>query len=132
MPKMKTTFSVLLSGLCLAFLVSGCYSTVEGRNKAGVPWGKDRIESRYQRPADQVFESAKLVLMQIGTLQSENSVANTLEAKVDNNTVWVRVEEVQPGISQVTTQCRGKGGGAKVAIASEVDKRIALELTRAP
>jgi hypothetical protein len=47
---------------------------------------------------------------------------------VDNNTVWVKVTEVEPGISQVLVQSRRGAFKGNVALASEVDKRIALEL----
>jgi hypothetical protein len=112
----------------IGFLTSGCYSTVEGSHKAGMPFSTDKIESRYERPADQVFNAAKDVLAFNGTMTGENTIAKTLSAKVDNNTVWVKVEEVEPGITKVVTQSRGKGGGGKVRIASEIDKQIALQL----
>jgi hypothetical protein len=126
---MKKTLSVVVGTLCgISLLTSGCYSTVDGGSKAGMPFSKDKIESRYERPADQVFAAAKDVLAFNGTLTGENTITKSLTAKVDNNTVWVKVEEVEPGITKVTTQSRGKGGGGKVLIASEVDKQIALQL----
>ena len=36
--------------------------------------------------------------------------------------------EAEPGITEVTTQARGKGGGANIPLASEIDKMIALQL----
>lgn len=126
---MKKTFSVIVATLgSLVLLTSGCYSTVEGNHKAGNPFSTDKIESRYERPADQVFAAAKEVLAFNGTLNGENTIAKTLSAKVDNNSVWLKVEEVEPGITKVVTQSRGKGGGGKVRIASEIDKQIALQL----
>ena len=126
---MKKTLSVVVGTLCaLSLLTSGCYSTVDGGKKAGMPFSTDKIESRYERPSDQVFTAAKDVLAFNGTLTGENTINRTLTAKVDNNTVWVKVEEVEPGITKVVTQSRGKGGGGKVTIASEVDKQIALQL----
>jgi hypothetical protein len=94
----------------------------------GVPFSKDRIVSRYERTVDQLFEAAKKTLAFKGTLTGENTIAKTLEAKVDNNTVWVKVSEAEPGITEVTTQTRGKGGGANIALSSEIDKMIALQL----
>ncbi len=125
---MKWNFSALLTALCMAALTLGCYSTVEGRKKAGVPFRKDRIESRYERQPAEVFAAAKQVLGVMGTLTGENTIASTLEAKVDNNTVWVKVQEVEPGISQVWVQARRSSLAGNVDLASEVDKRIALEL----
>lgn len=93
-----------------------------------MPLRKDRIESRYERKPGEVFSAAKVVLAQMGTLTSENTIASTLAARVDNNTVWVKVAEVEPGISQVWVQARRSSLAGNVDLASEVDKRIALEL----
>lgn len=125
---MKTRFLAVAGFVCLLALSTGCYHTVEGRSKMGVPFKKDRIESRYERPADQLFVAAKEVLRFNGTLTAENTVTHTLEAKVDKNTVWVKVDEVDAGIARVVTQARGSGGGANIDLASELDKQIALQL----
>lgn len=125
---MKTRYIALcLTLLCLAGTV-GCYKTVEGRSRMGVPFSKDRISSRYERSADQVFGAAKQVLGFDGTLTAENTVSRTLEAKIDNNTVGIKVEEVEPGVSQVIVQARKQGGTSNIELASEIDKRIALQL----
>lgn len=125
---MKRNFIALVFAVCVAALTFGCYSTVEGSKKAGMPWRKDKIESRYERKPAEVFAAAKQVLAVMGTLTSENTIASTLEAKVDNNTVWVKVTEIEPGISQVMVQSRRSSVAGNVDLASEVDKRIALEL----
>ena len=127
---MKTnfSFSALLAGLCLLALTVGCYHTVDGRNRTGKPFSKDQLESRYERPSDQVFAAAKEVLAFSGTLTGENTIAKTLEAKVDNNRVWVKVDEVEPNICRVIVQARKGGGGGNVDLASEIDKQIALQL----
>ena len=125
---MKTNVFVLLAALCVIAVSTGCYSTVEGRTRMGMPLGKDRITSRYERPVGEIFAAAKQVLSVYGTLTSENTIANTLEAKVDQNTVYVKVDAVEPNVSQLTVQARTKGGMANIDLASEVDKRIALQL----
>jgi len=125
---MKMNFSALLAGLCLLGLTVGCYHTVEGKSRAGKPFSKDRLESRYERPTDQVFAAAKEVLAFNGTLTSENTISKTLEAKVDNNRVWVKVDEVEANISRVFVQARKSSGGGNVDLASELDKQIALQL----
>jgi hypothetical protein len=125
---MKLNLFALLAAVCVASLSLGCYSTVEGKKKAGVKFGTDQIESRYERKPAELFAAAKQVLGFMGTLTSENTIASTLEAKVDDNTVWVKVTEVEPGIAQVLVQSRASSVKGNVALASEVDKRIALEL----
>jgi len=94
----------------------------------GKPFSKDRLESRYERPVPVIFEAAKNVLAFQGTLTGENTIANTLQGKVDNNTVWVKVEEIDSNISRVWVQARKKSGGGNIDLASEIDKQIALQL----
>ena len=98
--------------------------------KVGVPLAKDTIESRYERSVDQIFEAAKDVLKLNGTLYGENTISKTLEAKIDTRTVRVAVDEVEPKVSRVRVQARRKSGTADIALASEIDKQIALRLPR--
>jgi len=127
---MKNIFRGILA-LCLILpLVTGCYSTLDGHVKAGVPFKKDTIEGRYERPMDQVFAAAKEVLLFNGSLQGENTISKTVWAKVDTRTVYVKVEEVDPKLTRVIVQARRKGGGSDVDLASEIDKQIALRLAR--
>ena len=125
---MKTILSAILTTVCLLAFTSGCYSTVEGKKKVGVPFQHDHIVSLYERAPDEVFAAAKEVLAFNGTLTSENTILSTLTAKVDKATVWVKVQEVEPGVTQIETQARGGGGGSHIDIASEIDKQIALKL----
>jgi hypothetical protein len=126
--QMKKSIFALLTASCLVVLLSGCYSTPEGRMKAGVPFAKDFIESRYERPVKQIFDAAKEVLKFLGTPTGENTIKNTLEARIDTRTVWVAVDEVEPKTSRVRVQARSKGGFADIDLASEIDKQIALKL----
>jgi hypothetical protein len=121
------SFSALSLGVAL-LAATGCYSTQEGRTKAGVPWAKDTIESRYERPVDQLFAAAKDTLSFNGTLTGENTIAKTLVASIDNRTVWVKVDEVEHGVSRVYVQARKSGGRPDIYLASELDKQIALRL----
>jgi len=124
---MKKLFALATVALAALF-ATGCYSTKEGRKKVGVPFSKDTIESRYERSAAQLFAAAKETLAFNGTLTGENTIALTLAAKVDERTVWVRVTEIEPAISQIQVQARKKLGGGDVYLASELDKQIALRL----
>lgn len=109
-------------------LASGCYSTLDSRMKAGVPFSKDTIISRYEFPVDQLLAASKEVLAFSGTLVGDNTVTQTLEAKIDTRTVWVKVLEAEPNITEVRVQARRKGGVGDIDLASEIDKRIALQL----
>ena len=127
--RMNKTFSMLLIGIC-ALLAGGCYNSLDGRMKGGVPWVNDTKVSRYERPVDQLFEAAKEASRYNGTLYGENTINHTLEAKIDTRTVWVSIDEVEPGVSRVRVQARSKGGAADIGLASEIDKQIALRLPR--
>ena len=124
---MKAAFSaILLTTATLA--LTGCYKSQEGRYHAGVPFSRDEIESRYERPTAQVYEASKATLAFNGTLISENLVAQVLTAKINDRTVYVRVDEVEPQISRVVVQARRGSGGGDLALAAELDKQIALRL----
>jgi len=125
---MKFKTCGLLALLMLSSTFTGCYSTLDGRNRMGVPFSKDKIESRYERPVDKIIASAKEVLAFNGTLTSENTISHFLEARIDNRTVWVKVDEVDTNLSRVVVQARRKGGSSDIELASEIDKQIALRL----
>jgi hypothetical protein len=127
---MKKNFLIALTGVVLVVSFSGCVSTVDGRNRAGVPWVKDKIESRYERTVTQVTDAAREALKANGTLISEDVINNTLTAKVDTRTVYVKINKLDPKVTQVITQVRTKGGGSDVDLAAEIDKQIALNLQR--
>lgn len=123
--------SQLLTWSLMAVLlaaVTGCYSTIEGRKRPGVPFAKDTIEGKYERPVETVFAAARKVLEFNGTLRSEDTINRTLEAKVDTRSVWVQVEEFEPNLTRVIVQARTKGGRGDVDLAAEIEKQIALQL----
>lgn len=126
---MKFNFVKILAAMMLVAVFAGCYSGVDGRKRVGPP-SKDKIESRYERSVDQVFAAAKEVLRFNGTLYGENTIAHTLEAKVDTRTVLVSVDEVEPKITRVIVQARKKNKMGDVDLAAEIDKQIALRLPR--
>jgi hypothetical protein len=126
---MKKNIFALLAASSLVAYVTGCYTDLDGHMHGGVPFVKDKIESRYERPVDQIFAAAKQVLSYNGTLTSENTITKTLAAKIDTRTVEVKVNEVEPKVSKVVVQARRKGGSADIDLASEIDKQIALRLS---
>jgi hypothetical protein len=125
---MKMSFVTLFACVCLSALSVGCYTTEEGHKKWGSPLAKDKIESQYERKPAEVLAATKDVLGYMGTVTGDNTITRVVQARIDNSYVWVRVDEIQPGICKVTTQARGKGGGGNIDLASEVDKQIALQL----
>lgn len=127
---MKRNLIVLLLAAGLAGVLTGCVETVDGRSQAGVPFIKDKFTSQYDVPADRTFEAAKKVLSFNGTLTAENMLNHSLEAKVNQVNVWVRVEAVDTAkpITKVTVQTRDRAGAADLDLASEIQKQIALKL----
>lgn len=131
---MKQKFLLFaLSGLVVA---AGCVGTVTGKKTAGFPFVKDTVEGRYERPLDQVFDAAKEVVKFNGTLVSESilhtetNTVKTVEGKVNQRNVWVRVESVDPKVTGVEVQTRTINGGSDLDLAHEIEKQIALKLVR--
>lgn len=121
--------------LGLAVLVAvGCVRNVSGGHTAGVPFVKDKIEGRYERPVDQVFEAAKAVVAEHGVLNNESilhgetNTVKTLVGKVNTRNVFVRVQAVDPKITSVQVQTRIPGGGSDMDLAHQIEKQIALKL----
>jgi len=131
---MKEKFFLLLLGASL--ITAGCVSTVTGGSVAGDPLVKDKVEGRYERPLDQVYDAAKEVVKFNGVmvkesiLHTETNMVKTVEGKVNQRTVWVRVEAMDPKITGVAVQARTSGGGSDLDLAHEIEKQIALKLVR--
>ncbi len=138
MALMKTKFFAAVAGLTL--VAAGCVSTVGGNSRAGVPFLKDTIPSSYERPAAEVFQAAEDVVKHNGVVvrtstlfgrtNAVDGIAKVVEGKVNQRTVWVRVEQVNPRFTEVAVQVRTKGGGSDIELAAEIDKQIALKLVR--
>src|SRR5262245_52338973 len=135
--KTKIFFAALAA---LTILAVGCVNTVGGRRTAGVPFIKDKIESSYERPLDEVFRAAKDVVSFNGTLVHEsilygqtnvvNNIAKVIEGKVNQRSVWIRVAQMDPKVTAVAVQTRTSGGGSDIDLAAMIDKQIALKLVR--
>jgi hypothetical protein len=133
---MKNKFLWFVSLLTVSVVLAGCINTVSGNKTAGVPWLKDRVQARYERSLDQVFNAARDVLTRNGTIGSAGTLFNqtndvrVIEGKVKQNSVFVRIEAVEPRLTHLTVQTRTSKGGTDMSLAHELDKEIALELAR--
>lgn len=131
---MKATRWGLLLGLAL--ISAGCVGTVSGTKTGGVPFVRDRIEGRYERPADQVYEAAREVLRLNGVVLKESTLhggfaeggVRTLEGRVNQRKVWISVEQIDPRVSSVVVQARTQGGGTDLYLCHELEKQIAVRL----
>lgn len=127
---------MFLGLVALAIAAIGCVSTVNGRKTAAVPFVKDKIEGRYDRPASQVYDAAKEVVRLNGTLLRESTIFGgtnsttvwALEGKVNQRNVWIGVRQIDPKVSSVIVQARTKGGGSDIELCADLDKQIALKL----
>lgn len=131
---MKTKFLLAIFGAAL--LATGCVNTVDGHKKAAMPFGRDKIMGQYQRPVEQVYDAAKTVIVRSGQLVTETTLHNTtnrvqtIEGRINQRSVWVRVEAIDPKTTGVTVQVITRGGGRDIDLAHELEKEIALELVR--
>ena len=133
---MKTNLKIFAALAALSILAAGCVDTVTGRKTAAVPFVKDSIEGRYERTVDDVFEAAKAVVTANGVLVNESvlhgqtNLVKTVEGRVNQRNVWVRIEQLDPKVSAVTVQTRTPGGGPDIDLAASLEKQIALKLVR--
>lgn len=127
--------------MCVAFfgalwLVSGCVNTVNDRSTFGVPGIKDSIEGRYERSPEAILRAAKEVVSSMGVLNNEGiiygspSTVRTVEGKVNQRSVWIRIEPVDSKITRVVVETRTRGGGSDIDLAHQIEKEIALKLVR--
>ena len=126
---MKMKFLAGLAGIGIVILTAGCVGTVSGTHSAAVSWGQDYMVGRYDRSVDQVYQASVQVVQTDGTLITEyvphddTNTVRSLYGKVNNENVWVRVEGIDPQITQVTVQARSKWGTKDLDLVHELEKR---------
>jgi hypothetical protein len=131
---MKTKILTGLVGLIV--IATGCIHTVSGTKTAAYSFSRDRVEGRYERSLDQVYQAAVQVMQTDGVMLTEyiphdttNSV-RALSGKVNDEKVWMRVEAADPRVTSIVVQARTKHGGADISLAHEMEKEVALQLAR--
>ncbi len=133
---MKNKIFVAL--LAVSFLAVGCVKTVNDRHTAAVPFVTDKFEGRYERSVDQVYAASLYVMNKMGTVSRETVLSpgtnevKTIEGKVNDRKVWVRVEPVDSRansvITSVTVQARTSAGGSDKPLTHEIEKMIGIKL----
>jgi hypothetical protein len=129
---MKKTIFALSATLVLAGV--GCVSTVSDTHTFATTWSKDSVAGRYARTFDQVYTASRQVIQNNGVMLTEyipHDVTNnvrSLEGRVNDRKVWIRVEAVDPKTTQVDVQARTKWGVTDLDLVHELEKEIALQL----
>ncbi len=126
-------YAVALFTLMVAI---GCVKTVNDRKTMGSPFVNDKLENRYQRSVDQAYSASVAVIGRLGTVSRETIISpgtnevKTIEGKVNERKVWVRVQPVEPTVTSVTVQVRTAAGASDKPLTHEIATQIALELAR--
>jgi hypothetical protein len=131
---MKKIILALLAGAVI--VTTGCVSTVNDSHTGAIWVGRDQFEARYPRTVEQVYAASLKVVSNDGALVSEftphdaTNVVRSLEARVNNRNVWIRVEAAAPQVADLIVQARTRHGTADVELAHQLSTEIALELVQ--
>ncbi|HEX9045866.1 MAG TPA: DUF3568 family protein [Verrucomicrobiae bacterium] len=130
---MKKTIFAVLAGTAL--IATGCVQTVsDTRTFALTPGAQDSVAGRYNRTLDQVYKAAFAVVKENGVVLTEfvphdyTNEVRQLQGRVNDCKVFVRVQQIDPKVSQVDVEARTKMGRANVDLAHELEKEIAIKL----
>ena len=129
---MKIAFKIL--GLAAAGCLLGCVHTVTENQPGQLPAYRDRVEMRYQKPLEVVFEAGKRALNSYGNITSEGKVFATtnavriVEGQVNGRSVYMRMEQLDPQVTSAIVQVRTKLGGTDLRVAADIVRRIAVEM----
>jgi hypothetical protein len=131
---MKTKIFAALATTAVLIANIGCVPTVTDRTTPGLPIVKDSFENRYERTVDQAFEAAKAVITNNGVMNSESILHNqtnmvkTIEGKVNQRSVWVRIEGIDPKVTSVIVQTRTVNGAPDRDLAHQLATEIGIKL----
>jgi hypothetical protein len=63
-------------------------------------------------------------------LTTATNTVKVIEGKVNKANIWMRIEDLSPTLTQLSVQALGSWGGSDQEITHQLDKEIALELTK--
>lgn len=132
----KLIFAVSAGAVATMFLATGCMETVSGTHTFASTIGKDTMSGRYQRTIDQVYQASIAVIQQNGVIVTEfiphdtTNAVRSLEGRVNERNVWIRVEAVDPRVTALDVETRTKWGSRDLDLSHELEKEIALQLAR--
>jgi len=117
-----------------AIIATGCVHTVTDSTTFAVSYGRDSVAGRYQRPLKEVYDASVKVIGENGVLLTEHiphdytNEVRSLEGRVSDCKVYIRVQQIDPQVSQVDVEARTKMGRVNIDLVHELEKDIALEL----
>ena len=123
---------IVLAGVAL--FVAGCVGTVTQDKPGNLPAYRDRVENRFNRPANQVFEAAKRAFNSYGTITRESisppgpNQLCFIEGTMNQYGVWIRIEGISASATKMIVQVRAPMGGTNLEMANELEKQTAVEL----
>ena len=129
---MKKKFFAVLTGA--AIVATGCVKTVSDTSTFAVSFNRDSVAGRYNRSCDEVYQAAYKVIQTDGALVREyiphetTNAVRSVEGRVNNRKVWIRVGVIDPKTTQVDVQARTKAGMPDVDLVHQLEKEVALEL----
>ena len=129
---MKIKILGVLAGAVIA--ATGCVQTVSDTHAFAVSYGRDSVAGRYNRPFDEVYQAAVTVIKNDGALATEyvphvySNTVRSVEGRVNDRKVWIRVEQIDPKVSQVDVEARTKWGRVDIDLVHQLEKEVALEL----
>jgi len=129
---MKKEIFAVFAGAAL--VATGCVQTVSDTDTFAVSYGRDTVSGRYNRPVNEVYQASCTVIKNDGVIVREyvpheyTNTVRSVEGRVNDRKVWIRVEEIDPKISQVDVEARTKWGRVDIDLVHQLEKEIALEL----
>jgi len=129
---MKKTIFAVLAGV--AIIATGCVQTVSDTHTFALTPGRDSVIGRYNRSLDQVYKASVDVVQANGVVTTEivphdyTNQVRQLQGRVNDRKVFIRVEQVDPKVSQVEVEARTKMGVSDVDLVHELEKEIAIKL----
>jgi len=121
-----------LAGLAAA----GCVSTVNDEHSFAIWPQRDQFEQLYPRTIDQVYAASYNVVSRDGALVSEftphdsTNVIRSLQGRVNNRDVFIRVQAAGQTAADLTVQARTGHGTADIDLAHKLSTEITVELTQ--
>jgi hypothetical protein len=129
---MKKKIFAVLAGA--AIIATGCVQTVSDTDTFALSINRDSVSGRYNRPVDEVYQAAVKVVQTDGALVTEyvphnyTNIVRSVEGRVNDHKVWIRVGQIDPKVSQVDVEARTKAGLTDIDLAHQLEKEVALEL----